>query len=310
MPKKKYNLFIGIGAGNSGSSYFSIASNLKGCINVILCLGPDPELSKKKVINRYDFFNQRNNTNAPPMRVPDKVDINKFMSVSDIIWAIGQEGSFGFNSYKKYNLPLYSYLPSISPKVFFDEKMLSKRKMTNFLCFAGNGFICKGVDVLIEAFLQTPELNLSICGPNNETSFFETYEKDLNANNNIKYYGFVYPGSNLYMELISKNSFIVFSSAAEGLATSVLTCMKSGLLPIINYETGIINDNFGYKLIHNNNNEIIPEIIQKCKIASKKNKTEYISEVEKMLNEISIFSQTNFSYNVNEFLKKIDQYVK
>ena len=154
VPKKNYSLFIGIGAGNSGSAYFSIASNLKECIKVILCLGPDPELSKQKVINRYDFFNERNNTNSPTMRVPDKVDIHKFMSVSDIIWAIGQEGSFGYNSYKKYGLPLYSYLPSISPKLFFDEKMLSKRKMTNFLCFAGNGFICKGVDVLIEAFLQ------------------------------------------------------------------------------------------------------------------------------------------------------------
>ena len=45
--------------------------------------------------------------------MPDKVDIHKFMSVSDIIWAIGQEGSFGYNSYKKYGLPLYSYLPSV-----------------------------------------------------------------------------------------------------------------------------------------------------------------------------------------------------
>ena len=49
--------------------------------------------------------------------------------------------------------------------------------MTNFLCFAGNGFICKGVDVLIEAFLQTPDLNLSICGPNTEKAFLRPMKK-------------------------------------------------------------------------------------------------------------------------------------
>ena len=46
--------------------------------------------------------------------------------------------------------------------------------------------------------------------------------------------------------------------------------MKSGLLPIINYESGILNDNFGYKLNHKKNSEIIPEIVKKCKIASEK----------------------------------------
>ena len=305
VPKKKYGIFIGIGAGNSGSEYYSIASKLKKCKRVILCLGPDPELSKIKVINRYDFFNERNNTNSPTMRVPDRVDINKFMSVSDIIWAIGENGTFGHDSYKKYGLPLESYIPSVSPKIIFNEKYLQSRNKKKFLCFAGNGFICKGVDVLIEAFLQTPDLNLSICGPNTEKAFFETYEKDLNLENNITYHGFIYPGSKKFENLVKDHSYVVFSSAAEGLATSVLTCMKAGLLPIINYETGIMHNEFGYELKHNNNEDIIPEIIKKCKIASLKPKIEYDNEVKIMLKKIKKYSQEGFSKNIENLVNQL-----
>ena len=305
VPNKKYDVFIGVGAGNSGSQYSKIAKELKSTKNVLMCYGPEPEISKKKVIERYDFFNKRHNTNVPTMRVPDKVNILESVKYSNMILAIGEEGTFSFESYKKYNLPVFSFLPSISSKRIFNKNFLKTRNRNKFLCFAGNGFICKGVDVVIDAFLKMPNLDLTICGPDSEKPFFDVYGKILNKNNNIKYEGFVYQNTIKFNNIIKENAYVILDSSSEGCVTSVMSCMKTGMLPIINYECGISLNDFGYELKHDNNEDIVPEIIKKCNLAALKPKTEYENEVKTMLSNISHISQEGFSKNIENFVTQL-----
>ena len=77
IPAKKYDIFFGIAAGDSGSEFSRISKLIldknKNSLIIPLCLGPEPELSNLKTINRYKNFTKRNN-------LPD-IDFSNMMRV-------------------------------------------------------------------------------------------------------------------------------------------------------------------------------------------------------------------------------------
>jgi glycosyltransferase involved in cell wall biosynthesis len=305
IPKKKYDLFLGLGVGNSGKNFVRYAKASGAKIKVLLSMGPQPDVSNELVVKRYNEFNQRTGSNAPPMRTVAEVVGSKFLEIiseTDFILNIGEPENQSFKSYLKYNKPILNFYPAVSPLVLFNKSWISTRDTNSYLCFAGNGLICKGVDVVTEAFLRDPTKKLHICGPPEE-AFFRYYGDKISKSSNIKYHGFIEPGGNLFNDLASKCAFVIFHSAAEGCCTSVATAMKAGLVPVINPWTGINVENCGITLKEDGN--IIDTINEEIgKIATIK-QDEYENLVNCVIKKSMKFSQESYTESYKLALQEI-----
>ncbi len=240
-----YDIFIGLGAGNSGKYFPEIASRLKRAIKILYAAGPEPILSNKLILKRYDYFYKRHKQRLKLRRMIDKLDFPKAIAQADVIFAIGND--FSLKSYKKYKKPIYRILPSSSPNISFSLQELKLKNKKSFLFFGGNGAVVKGLDLVIESFAKLPKLKLYICSPF-ERDFFGFYASTLAKAKNIHYLGFVKPGSKIFNKLTQETSFIVLPSCSEGIATSVTTCMRRALIPVVTYEAGIDIADFGVQI--------------------------------------------------------------
>lgn len=303
LPEDIYDLFIGLGAGNSGKYFAKYASVLNKAVKVLFLAGPDPDVKNELVKERYDQFNKRNRQNAPYMRIITDINFEEFVSLSDYMLCVGNTDSFSYRSYAKYNKPIYPILPSTSPKIRFLPDWIRTRSLNSFLCFAGDGFICKGVDLLVEAFEKMPDMKLYICGPDSEPAFFKQYGAIIETHNNISYEGFVTVGSHKFNDLCSECSFTILNSASEGCATSVVTCLRAGLVPIVNYETGIDAGDYGFMM--NNKEDRIGDIVKVCLDVSKIEDDIYQDKVYKTLKSSLDYTQQSFTHSFSKAILDI-----
>lgn len=101
------------------------------------------------------------------------------------------------------------------------------------LWFGSRGVIHKGLDLLIDTFNELPDWTLHVCGVEKKDL------KDLmSVNGNIKFYGKISVVDKKFAELIGLCNFSILLSCSEAVPTSVLTCMRAGLLPIVSNNCG------------------------------------------------------------------------
>lgn len=243
-PSNDFQLYIGLAAGNSGKYFLDYCEKMRGAIKVAYCAGPDPVLSNQLVEKMYTRHNFLTNRDDPAMRTITKINFTKIAKKCDAIIALGERGMFSFKTYEKYKKPIYPLAPTINPNIKFMPFSQKHRDKSHFICFAGSGFICKGVHHLVKAFKLNPKLSLHICGPKDEPAFWSCYGDQIQSSPNIHYHGLVKPGSKKYQNIISKCSYSVLYSASEGCATSVLNVMAAGAVPIVNFRCGLNNDLF------------------------------------------------------------------
>ena len=241
----QYKLIISNCGGNSSPLHSEISNSFQYEHLLAYAMGPEPILSIQLVKQRHLEFEQRTGVIPVVRRLVNgsASELESRFEKSSAI--IVNSRTFSFESYKKYNKPIY-YVPSIvNEDIVFNQKSINSK---SFLYFGGNGLICKGLDIVLEAFDGMSDLELHVCGPDTEEDFWGYYQPLLNRNPQIKYHGFVKVGSDKFYNIMNKVTFNVFTSAAEGLATSVLTTMRMGVIPVINYESGVPIDGFGYSI--------------------------------------------------------------
>lgn len=126
----------------------------------------------------------------------------------------------------------------ILPSMIFNENFsdYSKRKKNNFLILGTDGFVHKGVDLLIEVFNKHPEWNLYMCGHCIEE---KVKEHGYVLNSNIYNCGYIDIKSDIFVELAEKCMFIVLPSCSEAASTAVMTGMCHGMIPIIMKDNGM-----------------------------------------------------------------------
>ena len=300
-----YDLFLGLGVGNRGKNFPAMAASTRAPTKILLAMGLQPDLAKELITARFRVFNERTKLNAIPERIAHDVTGDKFselIDAADYIFNIGEEENPSYNSYLPYGLPVVSFLPSTSPKVNYNSDWLCTRNLNSYLCFAGNGLIGKGVDVVVESFLKDPTKELHICGPPHDV-FFSYYGEAINASPNIHYHGFIEPGELIFNQLASRCAFVVFHSASEGCCTSVATAMRAGLVPIVNARTGIMSiEDIGIEL--SEEGDIIQTITDATTMASSMDPADYSALVQSTLQKSLLFSQESFTKSYGKALDK------
>ncbi|MCP5181858.1 MAG: glycosyltransferase [Pseudomonadales bacterium] len=105
----------------------------------------------------------------------------------------------------------------------------------HFLWISGSGAVHKGLDLLLEAFSQRPELHLHICGDiSSEQPFTRAFDHLLRERTNVHLHGWMDTQTESWLELCRRCAFVVLHSASEVTATSPIAGMYTGMIPIVN----------------------------------------------------------------------------
>ena len=168
---------------------------------------------------------------------------------------------FTKNSYNGLNTnTTHMPVPFISSTLDVKSNIKSNK---GFLWFGGAGAIFKGLDLVIDAIDECSEdIKLDICGPiKEEKDFMNYYDASINKNKNINFHGMLDVNSREMQLLVEQNSFVILPSCSEGGASSVLTCMNLGLIPIVTKECSINLDGFGIKIEGFSKEHVLESII-------------------------------------------------
>jgi glycosyltransferase involved in cell wall biosynthesis len=171
---------------------------------------------------------------------------------------------FLVRNFRYANKPSYR-IPNPTPFVYpWPEAKDFEACRTRFLWLGSSGMVHKGLDLVLEAFVQMPKYHLTVCGPvTKEKDFEQAYYQELYQTPNIETYGWIDIGSPAFMEVANSRLGIVYPSCSEGSAGAVLTCLQAGLIPIVSYESGVeVSDDSGV-ILRNCSIEEIKKTVQR-----------------------------------------------
>ena len=163
--------------------------------------------------------------------------------------------------------------------------------------FGSWGAIHKGLDILLDVFKGLPTAKLYIAGlQSSEKWLLDGYRQC----DNIVDLGFLDVRSAEFLELMTKISYCILPSASEAMSTSVLTCMRHGLIPVITPACGIDVEGYGY-LIEDYHVEAITMLV----IALMQ-----VPEKERYRRKQAVFADANEKYSLETFSNKMRDFVR
>jgi glycosyltransferase involved in cell wall biosynthesis len=204
--------------------------------------GSNPEFSNRAEQVRLNDLRQRRGVPISARRVVAACDLpvlEENMARADLITLIGNDvtaATFPENIQPKIRqvIATGAWLPTA-----LENSPLNDRP-SEFLWFNGGGAVHKGLDLVLEVFAKHPELTLHIVGPYlKERDFVSAYRTELFKTPNIISHGFIFPADRRFLEITSRVRAFINPSCSEGISTAVITCMQSGMVPIISKNCGI-----------------------------------------------------------------------
>jgi hypothetical protein len=175
------------------------------------------------------------------------VELNMAIEFADCASMLGNGFTLGTYSYARkpiHPLPV----PTVNLTPWSSEKRYDLCRKS-FLWFGSSGFVHKGLDLVLEAFVEMSDHHLTICGPiDQEEEFKKVYQKELYQTPNIHTHGWVDVSSSEFEQIVNQSVGLVYPSCSEGQAGAVVTCLQGGLIPIVSYESGVDVNDFGVVL--------------------------------------------------------------
>lgn len=182
---------------------------------------------------------------------------NRGMDIADCATVIGNRytmGTFDYAHKPMYPVPISSPIEAPEPNKDFNQVRRS------FLWLGTRGLVLKGLDLVLEAFAQMPDVDLYVCGPVGRTrggsrvgaeltieqDFEKAYHRELYETPNIHMVGWVDTASAEFGAIAQRCAGMVFAAASEGQNGGVISCMHWGLIPVISYEAGVDVNDYGF----------------------------------------------------------------
>jgi hypothetical protein len=261
IPLKDYTVFVDI-----KSNMERLTPLLpKKCIKVLHITGAHWSYQNKAEKDRIDELNKRKGILLAPRRLQDP---NRAIETADCATILGNkftQETYKFSNKKLYPIPIST---NIQYQWFGSKKYDNCHK--NYLWFGNGGLVHKGLDLVLDSFVQLPDYQLSVCGPiTNEKDFENLYYDELYNTPNIRTYDWVDVRSRLFRNILYNSIGLVYPSCSEGGGGSVITCMHAGIIPIISYESSVNVGDFGI-ILKKNSIECIIESIQELSSISGK----------------------------------------
>lgn len=179
-----------------------------------------------------ELQSRRNISLVPQRTLPPSQNIE----YADIVTLLGNavtEKTYTYAQKPIHRLPISTTHLYPSP-----EKKDFAKARTRFIWLGGTGMVHKGLDLVLEAFMQLPQFELTIFGKA-DADFAHAFKKELTETPNIRFVGYVDPGSKAFHDAIDAAATLIFPSCSEGSSGGVVTAMHAGLIPVVSRETGV-----------------------------------------------------------------------
>ncbi len=228
--RSDYDYIIGQGEA------FRLASLLNPHAKRILYLTENkPELSYSKEMERNKYFEERHHKSVEVSRSGLHFRQEDF----DQLYACFFVGNPSAAE-KLPNIKTLTFRPTgLMNRVFSKNYHKNIRDYSYakkcFMWIGSTGAIHKGLDILLDVFKNHQDLELYVLGV---SEYDRRILKPL-MSPNVKDVGFIDIQGDEFLSIVSKCGFVVLPSCSEGLATSVITGMNHGLIPLVTQETGI-----------------------------------------------------------------------
>lgn len=274
----------------------------KEAVKILHMTGSHTEYSVKKELERVEAFEKRKNAIYSPKRIVDTVYYNKSLELANACSLIGNENTLSTFP-EKYRNKITPVIASSSILNYIKTKNEFCPQEREFLWFNGFGAVHKGLDQVIEVFARNKNLTLNIIGNiEAEKDFWKIYENELTNSHNIKYYGYLTPENEKFIEISKKTFCFISASCSEGISTAATTCLQVGFYPILSRDTGIsLLENSGIYLKECTIDEIEKAVLKVYEMSE----ADIKGQIESCQNyALKQFSRENFSKVMTEFLKK------
>lgn len=184
----------------------------------------------KVVKERTDRFNKEHGTSIPYYRLASEHDATE---IADAIIQIGTCHTISTypEHLRKKIIPIRQTCHTYDITGFIDEKF-KKVSYTDFVWMGSAGSILKGLDLVLDYFIQHPELNLHVFG-SIDFDVWDYYKPLVLQKDNIHFYGVCDLDSDTVKNVGLKCAFVILPSASEGCPGSVINMAKLGCIPIV-----------------------------------------------------------------------------
>jgi Glycosyl transferases group 1 len=141
-------------------------------------------------------------------------------------------------TYRENSLVNPNYIKSVSPpyiQVYHGPLVQSESTRQQFLWFAGDGPVHKGLDLLLDYFYKNENISLHVVGNiSRHKIFFEYYSEHLKCTKNIFYHGFLDVKSPELLDIALNCDFVILPSCSEGMPNSLATIVGNfGCIPVV-----------------------------------------------------------------------------
>jgi glycosyltransferase involved in cell wall biosynthesis len=212
-----------------------------GCLRVLHATGPHWLSYNRGELDRIAAICDRRGVALTPWR---QVSPSKAVEIADRATVLGNQytiDTFAFSGKPFTRIPISS-----AYELPWPEKRNINEAKRRFLWVGSFGMVQKGLDLVLEAFAQMPELELTVCGrPEKENDFFRLYEKELKRTPNIRLHGWLDMGTDDFLKISETHASVVYPGSGEGGAGSVIHCMHAGMVPICTREASVDLMDFG-----------------------------------------------------------------
>lgn len=282
LSKNHYDIIIG-----QGMLYKALCRESQAQFKICILSENHPETVKRKYEERLVYFQKRHPHTSfkQAMKRNDILDVEQFRYSTH---GILMNSKFNAENYTEFkNLYMINANAMFDQQFRFDEqsfKTCIPDSKNRVLWFGSGGIIHKGLDILIDAVREIPDVELNCYGVKPKEAKLFKHLSGVNTHN----WGHINVLSETFLrEVVYKHNYVIFPSCSEGMATSVATCMAYGIIPVITKETGfepcdciIILDDF--------KKETIKAAIQKFRSLPDE-------EIFKLREQCYLYARENFS---------------
>jgi hypothetical protein len=182
-------------------------------------------------LERLNWFYRRRGVSMSPSRQLPRLDGCEFADVATFTGSEFIRQTYGPFAGRLDHMYCASTVACADPP----QREWSKARK-RFLYFGSAGWVHRGLDLVLEAFMRSG-LELTVICPDRD--FEAVYGHDLQQHPNIRIAGFSTPVSAEFRRLAADSVAVVYASAAEGRSMSVVQCMQFGLIPVVTRSVGL-----------------------------------------------------------------------
>lgn len=249
IPKKEYQVFVGA---LEGFSRLAPLVN-DSCTKILHAVYAHWLVNNGAQYHRLEQLKNRKGIVLQPVKL---VQPDNSIGLADHVTTLGNQ--FTIESYRFSGKPIHRVPISATHHLPFNSGKDVNHSRRSFLWLGSNGFVHKGLDLVLEAFVEMPDYQLIICAPiDQEVEFAKAYSKELYETDNVHVMGWVDVGGNKFADVVGKCIGLVYASCSEAGGGAVIQCMHAGLIPIVSYESSVdVSTDFGITLQQSSIEEI------------------------------------------------------